>query len=81
MTTNTQNKPLTTEEAADYLGISVSHLYKLTSSGKIPHYKPTGKRNYFYRSDLNDFVRSGKVKTNKEIEAEATNYVTTGGQK
>lgn len=72
-------KPIQTEEAAEYLGISVSHLYKLTAAGKIPHYKPTGKRIYFYVSDLNDFIRSGKVKTKEEIEEGAINYVTNNG--
>ena len=31
---------LTTEEAAEYTGLSLSQLYKLTCSKKIPHYKP-----------------------------------------
>ena len=45
-------KPLPLEEAARYLDVSKSHLYKLTSSHKIPHYKPQGKRVYFAKSEL-----------------------------
>jgi excisionase family DNA binding protein len=69
------NKPLTAKEAADYLDISKSHLYQLTSKGKIPHYKPNGKRLYIFQSDLDDYIRSGKVKTNKELEVEAEEYL------
>ena len=36
-------KPLTLNEAAQYLDISKSYLYKLTCSNKIPHYKPNGR--------------------------------------
>ena len=37
-------------EAASYLDISHSHLYKLTSTGTIPCYKPNGKKIYFNNS-------------------------------
>ena len=36
-------KVLTFDEACDYTGLSRSYLYKLTSSGVIPHSKPNGK--------------------------------------
>ena len=38
---------LTIEEAAEFLSVSKSYLYKQTSAQAIPHYKPTGKRCYF----------------------------------
>lgn len=59
--------PLTIDEAAEFLHLSKSHLYRLTSKGEIPHYKPTGKRIYFFRNDLIEFLKSGKVRTNQEI--------------
>ena len=31
-------------EAAQFIEVSHSHLYKLTSSGKVPFYKPNGKK-------------------------------------
>lgn len=76
-----QNKPFTIQEAADYLDISKAHLYKLTSTGRIPHFKPGGKRIYIYRSDLDEYIRSGRVKTVEQLETEAANYVTSGGPK
>ena len=38
---------LTSDEAAEYMGISKSYLYKLTMRKQIPHYKPMGKMCYF----------------------------------
>ena len=43
---------LTSEEAARYMGVKVSYLYKLTMRGEIPHYTPGGKKCYFRRSEL-----------------------------
>ena len=73
--TDLSNKPLNVEEAAAFLDITKSHLYKLTSSGAIPHYKPA-KRLYFLESDLLEYVKNSRVKTSKEIAQEAANYVT-----
>ena len=47
-----QPKPLTLKETAEFLDLSISHLYKLTSAGKIPHYKPQGKRVFFDKVEL-----------------------------
>ncbi|MDT0690051.1 helix-turn-helix domain-containing protein [Salegentibacter sp. F188] len=47
---------LTLEEACDYTGISQSYMYKLTSAGKIPHSKPSGKMIYFERVKLNSWL-------------------------
>ena len=40
---------LTSDEAAKYMGVSKSYLYKLTMRQQIPHYKPIGKMCYFNR--------------------------------
>jgi excisionase family DNA binding protein len=71
-------KPLTTEEAAEYLRISTSHLYKLTSKGKIPHYKPEGKKVYFEKSELDAWLLRKPVKTRAEIDRAASAYTMKG---
>ncbi|HBI39989.1 MAG TPA: DNA-binding protein, partial [Tenacibaculum sp.] len=43
---------LNLNEAAKYLDISKSHLYKLTSRKEIPFYCPQGKRLYFKKDEL-----------------------------
>lgn len=69
-----QQQPLNIEEAADFLDLSVSHIYKLTSTGQIPHYQPGGKRIYFLIEDLLGYIKSGRKQTADEIEAQAINY-------
>lgn len=65
-----QKDVLNFNEACDYLELSQSHLYKLTSAGAIPHYKPNGKKIYFKRSELNEWVLRNRTATNEEIESQ-----------
>lgn len=65
---------LTVEEAAQYAGLKRSYLYKLMMSRDIPYYKPRGKMCYFDRSELNEWIRRGRVATNAETERRAQNY-------
>ena len=65
---------LTSDEAARYLGISKSYLYKLTMKQQIPHYKPMGKLCYFNRVELEQWLQSNKVLTLGEVEQQAQAY-------
>ena len=47
---------LTLQEAALYMGISLSQIYKLTSTQSIPHYKPRGKMCYFEKKELDAWL-------------------------
>lgn len=71
----TQKTVLTLDEAATYTGLSKSHIYKLTSTGGIPCFKPQGKHIYFNRLELDQWLLSGRKATNKEIEAAAANHI------
>ena len=51
---------LTSSEATAYMGISMSHLYKLTMSRQIPHYK-MGKLCYFNRTELEKWLQTNKI--------------------
>jgi len=62
---------LTASEAAAYMGITKRHLYTLTTSRAIPHYKPRGKMMYFLKSDLDAFMHSNKIATMAEIAQDA----------
>lgn len=66
---------LSMDEAAIYAALSVSYLYKLTSTQQIPHFKPRGKIIYFDRSELDEWLRQNRVKTTAEIETEASNHL------
>ena len=75
-----QKDTLTFDEAAAYIGISKSYLYKLTAGCKVPHYKPEGKTLYFDRIELEAWLRRNKVKTVDEIERETAAKVVTFGK-
>ena len=65
---------LTSEEAAKYLGISKSYLYKLTMNKAIPCYKPMGKLCYFNRHELEAWLQNNRIATAEEIEQQAQEY-------
>jgi excisionase family DNA binding protein len=66
---------LTIEEASAYTGLSVSSIYKMTSTQEIPHYKPRGKMLYFNRDELDGWLLQRRVKTTDEINAAAGDHV------
>ena len=68
---------LTLDEAVLFTGLAKSYLYKLTASGKIPHYKPSGKLIYFDRAELEKWMLRNPVKTAEEIEQQAIDYCHT----
>jgi excisionase family DNA binding protein len=68
-------KVLTFDEACDYTGLSRSYLYKLTSSGVIPHSKPNGKVIFFDKEKLNKWLLKNARKSAGEIKEEALSYV------
>lgn len=67
-------------EAAVYLEVSHSHLYKLTSSGAIPAYKPNGKKLYFNRKELDTWLLSNKQVSTGELEVQANEYLMKKGR-
>lgn len=73
---------LTSDEAAKYMGVSKSYLYKLTMRQQIPHYKPMGKMCYFNRLELEQWLQSNRVSTSTEISQQAQAYcMKKGGER
>jgi excisionase family DNA binding protein len=70
------NNLLTTDKAAQYLGIKKSYLHKLMMNKAIPYYKPNGKLCYFEREDLDKWIRRIRIATQEEIDQEAIAYIT-----
>lgn len=62
---------MTTEVAACYLGLSKSQLYVLATSRAIAHTKPSGKRMYFKKADLDAYMATNPIATMQEIESRA----------
>ena len=71
-------KPLTLKESAEFLDLSQSHLYKLTSERKIPHFKPNGKKIYFDEYELVQWLKRKPTRTLEETEEKAASYIVSG---
>lgn len=67
---------LTISEAAKFLNLSVPTLYCKVSRQEIPVNKQ-GKRLYFYKSELADWIKAGRKKTASEIRQEAQSYISS----
>lgn len=61
-----ENELLNIKEAAEFLKVSVAAIYTKVSRQEIPFSKP-GKRLYFNRTELKEWVRLGKRKTISEL--------------
>ena len=68
-----QKEILNFDEAAAYLNMSKSTLYKLTSKKEIPHYKPN-RFVFFEKSELDKWIRAAVVKTDGQLNDEANAY-------
>ena len=72
---------LTADEAAAYMGISRSYLYKLTMKQQIPYSKPMGKLCYFNRKELEQWLQKNRVSTIDEVEQQAAAHCIKKGGK
>lgn len=62
------------KEVSSYLSITPSAIYKLTSTREIPHSK-RGKRLYFQKDEINDWIIQHKQYTNDDIERMSSDYL------
>ena len=72
----TQKKALNLTEVILLTGLSKSYLYKLTSTGGIPCYKPQGKQIFFNKDEVESWLLQNRRATNKELDALASTYTT-----
>lgn len=66
---------MTVEDAAAFLDVSIDHIYRLCSKHRIAYYKPMGKRIYFKRSDLAEWVFSKKILTDEELSLQTDTWL------
>ena len=64
---------LTVEEVINYTGFSQKTIYKLTSTRAIPHYKPSGRKLFFKKDEIDKWITQGRVKTKTELRDESLN--------
>lgn len=65
---------LTIDEAAIYIGLSKSRIYKMTSMREIAHSKPNGKQIYFDKADLDEWMSKNRVMAQFEADTAAASY-------
>jgi excisionase family DNA binding protein len=68
-------KPMTLDEAATYLHASKSHTYQLTSKGLVAHFKPSGKKIFFRKSDLDAYLLRNRKASESELEHAAADHI------
>ena len=69
-------KLLTIQEAAEFLKLTVPTIYSKVSKGELPVMKRS-KRLYFSSTELMEYLKGGRKKSNAEIEQEAEAYMST----
>ncbi len=62
---------LNIDEVVAFTGFKKGYIYKLTSMGRIPYYKPLGKRLIFNKKEIEDWLFQQKKVTNTEPESRA----------
>lgn len=67
-------------KAAEFLDLAVPTVYSKVCRKEIPVNK-RGKRLYFYRSELTEWIKSGRKKTADEIGEEAVQHLITSSKK
>lgn len=76
-----QKKALTIEDAMLFTGLSKQTLYDLCSKRLIPHYKSRGgKRTYFEKEELTDWMLDMKVSTSDTLNAESARKAFLGNR-
>ena len=67
-------------QLSNYLGLSKSHIYKLTSTHSIPHSK-RDKKLYFEKEAINEWLSENEVWSQDEIEKELVDYFIKKGKR
>lgn len=75
------NERMDVTEAQKYIPghPAVQTIYGWTSNGQIPYHK-IGKRIYFVKSELDDWMSNGQHKSNDDLRKEAEEYVKRHGK-
>jgi excisionase family DNA binding protein len=74
VTTEQPEQLLSIQEAAQFLNLTVPTIYSKVSKGELPVMKRS-KRLYFSSTELMEYIKEGRKKSNAEIEQEAEAYL------
>ncbi len=74
---NAIDELLTVHQTAELLSLSVPTIYTLIAKGEIPVMKRS-KRCYFSKTEILEYLKAGRKRTNSEVKAEAGKQRKTG---
>jgi len=60
----------TVDEVVNYTGFSQKQIYKLTSTRQIPHYKPSGRKLFFKKNEIDEWITRGRIDTLDDLSNE-----------
>ncbi|MFP5041903.1 helix-turn-helix transcriptional regulator [Parasediminibacterium sp. JCM 36343] len=72
-----ESKVLSLKQACELLGYKKSYVYKMTSAGILPFSKPNGRKIFFDREKLENWMLGNASTSLKEKQIEAATYATT----
>ena len=61
---------LTVEDVVNYTGFSQKQIYKLTSTRTIPHYKPSGRKLFFKKDEIDELITRWRLDPFDELSNE-----------
>jgi DNA binding domain, excisionase family len=65
---NIEKEILSFKESIEFMDVSKSFLYKLTSEGRISFFKPNNGKIYFKKEDLENWMMQNEVKSIESLE-------------
>lgn len=68
------DQPMDIFEVADYIKVAKSTIYGLTNKKSIPYYK-IGKKLYFKKAEIDEWILSKRINTKDDIENKAREYI------
>lgn len=63
--------------ASELLGIAPTSIYKMTSNCELPYYKPNGKKIYFKRTELEEWMLQNRCMSMEEIKQNTEDFYTS----
>ena len=70
-----QKEILNLEETSEFTGLSRAYIYKLSSLGQIPKYKPRNGQLYFKRTEIEAWLLRNKTLSQDEVDLAADQYL------
>ncbi len=68
------DNPITIQGVSELTGLTVAILYRYCQRNEIPFSKK-GNRLYFFKTEIIDWIKTGKSKTLKELQLDAEVYL------